>query len=282
MKRLVSAVWRYILSSLFTVGFLVIALLILRPYLPGVFSSPTTAPTTSPTPSATTVITNTLSYGDALKTYEEVATCAIRASERALDTIKWLVGALFGLTAVATGVAAYLYKTTSEADKIAKEADKIAKEAEEKAQSAGEKARLAEAAAQSAKEAADSARGQLDTLIERYIRISEQYVELKAKTLSLDTMLQAWDRGEIPRYTVTEAQQWESWVKWQKQKDDTGWHELKETVDWGDGLTPAVRLAAEMELKRVQRQASETGGQSDEEKEYEQRLQALLRPRSVE
>jgi hypothetical protein len=220
------------------------------------------------------VITNTLTYGDALKTYEEVATCAIRASERALDTIKWLVSALFGLTAVAAGVATYLFKTTSEADKIAKEA-------EEKAQSAGEKAWLAEAAAQAAREAADSARSQLDTLTAQYLRISEQYVDLKAKTLSLDTMLQAWDRGEIPRYTVTGAQQWESWAKWQKQKDDTGWHELKDAVDWGDGLTSAVRLAAEMELKRVQRRASKTGSQSDEE-EYEGHLQDLLHPQSVE
>jgi hypothetical protein len=261
MKRAISTMLRNILSSLLTVGLLVIALLILWLYLPGVFSPPIAAPITSPASSTTTVITGTLSYGDALKTYEGVATSAIHASERALDTIKWLVGALFGLTTVATGVAAYLYKTAREA---------------------GEKAQLAEEAAQAAREAANSARGQLATLLERYIRLSEQYVELKGKTLSLDAALQAWDRGEISRHKVIEAQQWGSWVKWQKQKDDTGWHELKEEADWGGGLTPVVRLAVEMELERVRRQASKTGSQSDEENEYEQRLQNLLHAQSVE
>lgn len=78
MKRAISTVLGSILSSLLTVGFLALALLFLRPYLSGVFSPPATAPVTSPTPSATTMITNTLSYSDALQTYKEVAPVLFR------------------------------------------------------------------------------------------------------------------------------------------------------------------------------------------------------------
>ncbi len=264
MKRLASAIGRDIVSSLLTVSFLIATFFILQLYLPGMLTSPTIVPTTSPTQSTTTVITPTLSYGDALKTYEGVATSAIRASERALDTIKWLVGAFFALTSVAAGVAAYLYKTAREA---------------------GEKAQLAEMAANEAKTAASATEQHIKDLTkqyiklsERYIEISQQYVELKGKTLSLDSALEAWERGEISRGRFIEAQQWHSWQKWIERRDDTGWQELWETINYGDGLAPTVRSAVEMELEKIRTQAHDSGTQSVKEKSFEKQLRLLLSP----
>ncbi len=248
MKRLVSTVWRYLLSSLLTAGFLVIALLILQPYLPTGLSSPATAPPASPTPSTMTIITNTLSYSDALQTYKEIATCAIEASERAVSAIRWVVGAVITLATVATGAAAYLYKT----------------------------AWAAERSAQEARDAAISARDKLDDLSERYLALYERYIELRGETRALNEALLALDRGEMEYSEVEALHQLHSLDKWIRDGDDLGWHELQEMVRFAGGLSPAARRAVEKELQRVQQEARKTGGQTEEQREREQRLRSLL------
>lgn len=253
MKQSILSFFKIVLSSLLTVGFLVTALFLLRLNL-STGAPPTVAPVVSTTQGATTVITPSLSYGDALKTYEGVATSAIHASERSLDMMKWLVGAFLALTTVATGVAAYLYKT---------------------ARDTSERAQLAEVAAQGARAAAEAAEKQLVVLSDRYLGLSQQYLELKSKTLSLDAAIQAWDRGEITQGEFIESQQWHSWHKWTCLKNETGWHELREAALDGEGLMPIIRSAVDMEWNKVRQHASAGGNQSDEDKEYERHLQFL-------
>lgn len=252
MRQVISTVLKSIISPLLTVVFLILALVVLQPYLLRTFSPPVALPVISPTPGTTTVITTTLGFSDALGTYEKVATTAIHASEQAVALSNWLIGIVAGLATLATAAAAYLYKTAIEAS---------------------EKARLAESAAQAAREAAISVSNQLQSLLGRYDRLFDQYEQLREKTLSLDAALQAWDRGEISQDEVLETQQWGSWKKWKQDRDDTGWMELKEDADTGNLASP-VRLAIEKELTRLQRRATK----SNAEKEYEQKLQTLIHP----
>jgi hypothetical protein len=85
------------MSPLLTVVFLIIALVVLLPYLLRIFPPPVTLPIAPPTPGITTVITSTLDFSDALSTYEKVATTAIHASEQAVALSNWLIGIVAGL-----------------------------------------------------------------------------------------------------------------------------------------------------------------------------------------
>lgn len=199
------------------------------------------------------IVTTSLSYGDALKTYEGVATYAIHASERTLDSIKWLVGAFIGLTVLAAGTATYLYKTAKVAE---------------------EKFKAAEAASQRADSAAESMRKQMAIMSDRYISVIQKYEELKSTTLSLDAAIQRWGRGEISREQMETAQQWHSWQKWVHHKSEIGWKEMEQHSL--NGLTPAMRSIVETELERVQRESILSGGQTEEKKEYERRLRQLI------
>ena len=74
MRETIAKILKATLPSFLTVGLLIIALVFLQPYWL-VSSPPVVATATlSPTQSVTTVITSTLSYSDALQTYEGIAT----------------------------------------------------------------------------------------------------------------------------------------------------------------------------------------------------------------
>lgn len=162
--------------------------------------------------------------------------------------MKWVVGAVIALATAATGAATYLYKT----------------------------AWAAERSAQEARDAAISARDKLDDLSERYISLYEQYIELKGETRALNEALLALDRGQIGYDEVEAIQQLHSLSKWLWEGDDTGWFELQEVVRSAGALSAAARRAVEREIRQIQGQARETGGQTEEQREREQRLRSLL------
>ena len=114
-------------------------------------------PQLSPTPQPNITIVSTLSYSDALQTYEHVATSAIQSSERALDVTKWLIGAFLALSTLATGAATYLYQTAKEA---------------------GDKAQRAEAAAQDSRTAAINTENRINVLSTQYVQLVEKYIEI--------------------------------------------------------------------------------------------------------
>lgn len=123
MRRIVAM---SLLTSVLTAGILIVAALVLpqSKILSGLLTPiRVSTPSTPPAPATVTVITSTLSYGDALKTYEEIAAKAIEASERALNMMKWLVGAIFALITLASSAAAYLFKTAKLADERSKSAE---------------------------------------------------------------------------------------------------------------------------------------------------------------
>lgn len=219
-------------------------------------------PQPSQTPQQNVTVVSTLSYSDALQTYEHVATSAIQSSERALDVTKWLIGAFLALSTLAAGAAAYLYKTAKEA---------------------GDKAQRAEAAAQDARTAALKTENRINELstqyaqlVEKYIEISKQYLEHRGTSSSLDRDLQSWEDGEITREKIIETQQWHSWHKWVNGKKTTGWTELFEIARFGDGLVPIVKAAIQVELENVKRKLISKTTPSDDENEYKKRLCNLL------
>jgi hypothetical protein len=239
---------------------MVVAYFAVRSYAPGVLSP---FLITTPTPSTTHVITSTLSYGDALGTYEKIAAKAIEASDTALETMKWVLGSVL---AIAVGVVTYLYKISQEA---------------------AQRSKLAESKAQDAQNDAADVRNQIndlskrfDRLSERYMTLHESYANLKGETVSLSAALQAWDKGDISQDELIEAQQLHSWRKWIQRKDETGFRELLEDVRSGDGLVASMRSLVEEELAKV-RERTERERPSSGDELYEQRLQLLL-PDSTE
>lgn len=246
---------------------LVVTLVTLRVLVPEIYSVQA-QPTATVLTQTTTLVTATLGYADALQTYEKIASSAISASERALNSMQWLMGAIIGLVAMAAASAAYLFRASKDT---------------------ADKAKSAEVAAQSAQVAAETAVQQLKMLSDEYVKLTDnyhdmtqRYIELKNETLSLDAAIRDWSRGEIPQGKLIESQQWHSWQKWTHEKDETGWLELRENVSAPDGLVPAVRTAIELELSRLRRKTSKSGSITAREKEYEQRLQTLLHASSKE
>jgi len=211
------------------------------------------------------VIPNPLSYGDALHTYELVATTAIQASERALNLMVAMFTAIIGLAALAARVASNLDKTTKEA---------------------GDKAKLAEISAEAAKLSAENANQQLITLSKSYIELNnrfsdtlQSYMEIRNKTLTLDAAIQAREEGAITQERYLEAYQWNSWHKWVDLHQETGWHELKVHRAKESGLVPAIRVAIEMELARFR--GKPDSDMSKKEKEYKEKLISLLEIKST-
>ena len=255
MQRQISKPLEILLSGLLAGGALFIGFILIQPFSSGLFRVP------APAPSISYVVTGTLDYGDAIKTYESVATSAIHASEQALEAIKWIFATVFlGLTAVAVSLISSVYRALEETR---------------------EKALKAEAAAQAARDDANNARQQLELLSDRYNKLSQQFLDLASKTVSLDAALQAVERGEISREELIELQQQYSWLKWTHIGDETGRLELLEDARDEDGLMPVVRATIEAELKRIEQKASIVGGRTDKEAEFEGQLRYLLSVKPV-
>lgn len=262
-SNLISAI-KFLASSLFTALFIIsiVALVLWKlPRIAPVNSSQIINPLITSTPQVPSNVSTPLNYGDALHTYELVATTAIQSSERALNLMVAMFTAIIGLAALAAGAASFLYKTAREAD---------------------DKAKLAEISAQAAKTSAENANQQLLTLSKNYIELNnrfadtlQNYMEIRNKTLSLDAAMQAREKGEISQERYLEAQQWNSWHKWVDLKQETGWHELKAYQAQESGLVPAIRVAIEMELARAFRDKSDND-LSKQEKDFKQKLLSLL------
>ncbi len=201
----------------------------------------------------------TLTYDDALKTYENIAASSIQASERALNIMVTVFSAIMGLSAIASGLGVYLYKTSDEA---------------------GKKAVAAENSAQKAQLATDNAITKLNELSSKYIELNDRYSllmqeynDLRAKTLDLNKAIQERDQEHITQERYVESQQWHSWHKWIHLNDITGWHELKEHATYENGLMPSVRAQIDMELTKLQRKKDEL---SANEKDFKKKLTSLL------
>lgn len=258
--------WKYLLivvliGATISLAMIVVVLLI---GLYVVAQSPASGPLVSfpvsvPTPSTTQVITSTLSYGDALSTYEKTAASAIHAAERAVDSTKWLVGLILGLATLASAVAGYLYKT--------------AREAGRKAALAQAGARAAEEAAAKAQDAADQAKGRVDVLSAAYQRLSDDYRQLERKTHSIDDAIQAYERKEISIDEYIARQQWFYWTTFKHRQDDISWYGLQELLSYGDRLPPDLRADILVELQKTLDKGDPT---TDQQKHYEERLHALL------
>lgn len=115
----------------------------------------------------------------------------------------------------------------------------------------------------------------------RIARASEDMkTEARLANKTLNSMLQAWERGEVPESKVIESNQWVSWHKWIYKEDITGWAELLEAARHGTGLSEHIRSVIEWELGKVRQRAYEAGGFSTKDEELEAKLQALLHPSS--
>jgi len=252
--RQVLAGLKILVIPLLTVLILVAVLVLQQMYFPGVMSGPTGL-AISMTPQSSIVVTTTLSYGDALKTYENVATSAIYASERALDMTKWAVGAIFALSTIAAAIAAYVYRASHEA---------------------GDKAERAEEAARSMREAAERTQDLFQTLLERDVDLSRRYLDLESRTMRLQDAIGAYAQGVISEQQYKEAQQRHYWERWKVDDNVLGFQELKESID-ADGIAPAVRIAIRGELGRLSRSTIQLGRElSNEEKDYRNKLLVLL------
>jgi hypothetical protein len=237
MKEFFINAGKKIITSAITAFFIMLFLYAGYILLPKSFpaNTPTTTPpTVSPSPNTQS---SPLTYDSALSTYELIAARSIEASERALNIMISVFSVIMGLTAIASGLAVYLYKTTNEASK---------------------QAQLAQEAAELAKNAADKASTQLVSLSEKYIELNKSYIsllqqstELRATTYSIETALQAADLGEITPERVMETQQWYSWHKWTNQGNKLGWNELVEHASSGIGLVTPIRVAIEIELGKL-------------------------------
>jgi Predicted ABC-type exoprotein transport system, permease component len=121
------------------------------------------------------------------------------------------------------------------------------------------------------------AREEMEKELESHVRRAREGIEKELEVLrrTLDDALVALDRGEIERNEVEAFQQLHSLNKWLR-GDDVGWYELQEMVEFAGGLSPAAHRAVKMELRRIQQETRETGGQTKEQREREQRLRSLL------
>jgi hypothetical protein len=103
-------------------------------------------------------------------------------------------------------------------------------------------------------------------------------VPKKPDDVNLDSTLLALDRGRIEPGTAEEKGQLLSLAKLIREHDLTGWSELMEEVQYGDGLSPKARLMVERELWRVKHEKRTTARPPDRIDDYESRLSFLLSP----
>ena len=103
-------------------------------------------------------------------------------------------------------------------------------------------------------------------------------VSKKPDEVDLDTALLALDQGRIEPGTAEEKGQLLSLAKLIREHDLTGWSELREEVQYGDGLSPKARLIVERELWRVKHEKRTTARPPDRIDDYESRLSFLLSP----
>lgn len=255
MRALIGRALHVLMSAFLALSVIVIAALILQSYQP--IWSPISPVVSGPAQ----VITGTLAYGDALATYENVATRAISASDTALDIVKWLVP-------LAAAIAGYLYKT--------------ARDAEEQAKSASESAKDAQVSAADAVAELNRLSQRYIRLSEKYVNLSQRYIDLKGTITSLDAAMQARLRGEISNQDYIAAQQWHSYNKWIQQHNELGYHELHEQCTGTEGLTSLVQTALELELAQVDQRAVEGEEMSEEAELHRRRLRELINPESIE
>jgi len=257
MKKILTAVFQKLISPLLTAIFIFgfFYLFIELEHVQLSNNPLKSSPTNTPIATLIAPTTPTLTYDNALSTYANIASSSIDASERALNIMVTVFLAIMGLAAVASGLAVYLYKTSSDATK---------------------KAQTAEDAAQNAKNSVDRANLQLNNLSEQYLELNKSYIfllqqsnELREKTLTFDAALQAGDRGEISRERLIEAQQWQSFNKWVNRNNKLGRKELIELASNEPGLLPPIRIAIEMELAKIREKGNNL---SQEEKEFMKQL----------
>jgi hypothetical protein len=103
-------------------------------------------------------------------------------------------------------------------------------------------------------------------------------VSKKLDKVDLDTALIALDQGRIEPDKAEEKTQLLSLAKFIREKKLTGWSELMEEVQYGDGLSPEARLIVEGELWRVKHEKRTTARPPDRIDDYESRLSFLLSP----
>ena len=93
---------------------------------------------------------------------------------------------------------------------------------------------------------------ELDKAMEPVSLSSFQTQESEHIQTNIEQALPALDRGEITREEVVELEQLYSLAKWILRRDVTGWYELYEQVQFGDGLRRKVRSLIERELEHIQ------------------------------
>lgn len=97
----------------------------------------------------------------------------------------------------------------------------------------------------------------------------------KDEPLSLHIAIQAWEKGEITKERYIEAQQWNSWQKWNYLKQEVGWQELRAYQSQEYGIVPFIKNVLKLELTALTRFKSDTD-LTQEEKEYKRKLISLL------
>jgi len=190
-------------------------------------------------PTALPAVSTPITYGDALNTYQNIASIAIQASERAMNSIMWIVGAMIALSTGAAGVGAYLYRTARDTSERAREATKASTEAK--------------VAATEAKVQLDLLKKDYGELFEQYKELFNQFTELKLKTKPLHELLDALEKGEASESDLYEAMQLSSWRKWTKENSEIGWFELAEMMP-KQGLNHKLRLLIQLELKKIEKE----------------------------
>lgn len=232
-KEMIVSVLKNITSFVLTALLIVASLYLL---IPQITKNQTI---TNAIPTALPAVSTPITYGDALNTYQNIASSAIQASERAMNSIMWIVGAMIALSTGAAGVGAYLYRTARDTSERAREATKASAEAK--------------IAATEAKVQLDLLKNDYSELFGQYKELFNQFTELKLKTKPLHELLNAWEKGEIPDSEIQEAMQLSSWHKWIKDKNDIGWFELAEIIPI-QGLNPKLRSLLRLELEKIEKE----------------------------
>lgn len=93
---------------------------------------------------------------------------------------------------------------------------------------------------------------ELEKALDAVPHSSLQSQESEHVQTDIEKALPALDRGEITREEVVELEQLYSLAKWILRGDVTGWYELYEQVQFGDGLRRKVRSLIKRELERFQ------------------------------
>ncbi len=101
-------------------------------------------------------------------------------------------------------------------------------------------------------QSADEMLTELERVSDTQPHSSRQYQESNHLQTEIEKALPALDRGEITREEVVELEQLYSLAKWILKGDVTGWYELYEQVQFGDGLRGKVRSLIERELEHIQ------------------------------